>query len=487
SEWKEAFHFIGQNPIPALHRLLANAEKEGWSAKKILEHCQLAKAGKYTARNFPQYEIDLTILMYELGGGAAVYALNHSIFALPSRNTIQRYRRELKLVPSVDGLRLDDISRNIAALFAAPPPKCGHTLSFDELATERRIDYMAETDEMGGFCHEHLSTLESVKIGKDTRMVEAAVTAVKGGSVHISHETCVGAISRLYETGYGARPVFMGPTCKKGPWQDMLRTMEAVVEAWKRSPDGEAKHGPALTIATDGDHKRRLALFVMCMQLEILPGNPLYPFICNLPGLNRRVGKDNITNDSDPKHIDKRICTTLCSPEGIAVKNTCINRDLLLGWLERLPNHDWSDESIHGLLDPSNWLEINITSLLNPSDAQDVARAIKLLLSIVRISELDSDDFDPSEAAEFEALCVLGEALDALLQPFINTELSLSEQIESLIKFSHLLCALYLQNGTSFMPNQLYADIQAMVKNAVLMVPKTRLIDGQLKVFICLL
>ncbi|KAJ7909873.1 hypothetical protein B0H13DRAFT_1616170, partial [Mycena leptocephala] len=56
-----------------------------------------------------------------------------------------------------------------------------------------------------------------------------------------------------------------------------------------------------------------------------------------------------------------------------------------------------------------------------------------------------------------------------------------------LIKFSHLLCALYIQNGTAFMPNQLYADLQAMIKNAVLMVPKTRIINGQLKVFSCLL
>ncbi|KAJ7791148.1 hypothetical protein B0H14DRAFT_2625338 [Mycena olivaceomarginata] len=259
SEWKEAFRFIGQNPVPALHRLLANAEKEGWSAQKILQQCQLAKAGKYTARSYTQYEIDLTILLYELGGGSAVHAMNHSIFALPSRNTIQPYRRQHNLIPSVNGLRFDDISKNIAALFGPrtrhdagesdppteqPPIKCGHTLSFDELATERKIDYMTETDEMGGFCIEHLSALETVKVGKDTGTVEAAVALVKEGKVHISHETSVGAISRLYETNYGAKPVFMGPSCKKGPWQDCLRTMETVVEAWKRSPDGETKHGP---------------------------------------------------------------------------------------------------------------------------------------------------------------------------------------------------------------------------------------------------
>ncbi|KAJ7491530.1 hypothetical protein B0H11DRAFT_1633507, partial [Mycena galericulata] len=46
---------------------------------------------------------------------------------------------------------------------------------------------------------------------------------------------------------------------------------------------------------------------------------------------------------------------------------------------------------------------------------------------------------------------------------------------------------LYLQNGQSFMSNQLYAHIQASIKNAVLMVPKTRLINSELKVFICLL
>ncbi|KAJ6524757.1 hypothetical protein B0H19DRAFT_842443, partial [Mycena capillaripes] len=37
------------------------------------------------------------------------------------------------------------------------------------------------------------------------------------------------------------------------------------------------------------------------------------------------------------------------------------------------------------------------------------------------------------------------------------------------------------------LPNQLYIDLQSTIKNAILMVPKTRLINGQLKVFICLL
>ncbi|KAJ6629597.1 hypothetical protein B0H10DRAFT_1776067, partial [Mycena sp. CBHHK59/15] len=145
----------------------------------------------------------------------------------------------------------------------------------------------------------------------------------------------------------------------------------------------------------------------------------------------------------------------------------------LLSCLERLPDHDWSETSLH--------------ALLNPADRQNVSTEIKLMLCIIELRMLDKDDFDPNKAAEFEALCLLGEVYDAWLQPLINVELSLSQQIESLIQASHLLCALYLQNQPSFMSNQLYADIQASIKRVILMFPKTWLINGQLKVFICLL
>ncbi|KAJ6553029.1 hypothetical protein B0H19DRAFT_1263450 [Mycena capillaripes] len=162
------------------------------------------------------------------------------------------------------------------------------------------------------------------------------------------------------------------------------------------------------------------------------------------------VGYPNAVTCStvEPK-TKTRFCTCFCSSQGIVVKNVCVNRDLWLCWIEHLPNHDWAETTLHNLLDPS--------------DAQDVPRAIKLLLSIVELGQLDPDNFDPSELAEFEAICLLGELLDAWLQPFINA------------------------NGTSFLLNQLYGDLQITVKNAILMVPKTRLVKGQLKVFICLL
>ncbi|KAJ7021303.1 hypothetical protein C8F04DRAFT_1403052 [Mycena alexandri] len=392
-EYIDLIQFIGQHSheIPALHRLLANAAVNHWSASVIREHCQLAMDGKYTAMGYQLYEIYLAMLIYELGGGGALYALNHSIFALPSRNTIKPYRSQAKLMPSVNGVRVAEISSNISALFGprasretntetAEPTIYGHTLSFDEVATERKVDYMPETDDMGGLCLEHLRALD-----------------MREGKVHISHETSVGAISRLSETGYGARPVFMGPSCKTGDWKDCLRTMEIVLECWKRSRYGERLRGPVLSVSSDGDPKRCLALFMMCMHTEIVEGNPLYPYICDLPGLNRFVGKDNVTMDPDFKHEIKRARGLLCSKAGLVVKNTCINRDLLFSWLERLTDHDWSETTLHALLDPA--------------DGQNVSGAIKLMLCIVELKSLNSDDFDPNEAVEFEALCLLADSV----------------------------------------------------------------------------
>ncbi|KAJ7479043.1 hypothetical protein FB451DRAFT_1395654 [Mycena latifolia] len=325
SDFNNVFQFVGHNTVPALHRIFFNAAKKGWSAKKLHEQLQLARSGEYSAKNYTQYEIDLTILLYELWGGGAVYAMNHSIFALPSLSTIQPYRRQHKLVPCVDGVRFSDISDNISALFGphkirngtksgtmveSEPIFCGHTLSFDEIACERTIDYMAETDNMAGLCLEHLAALDTVKAGKDTKTVEAAVAAVREGKVHVAHEISVGAISRLSESGYGAKPVFMGASCKKGGWQECLRTMETVLEAWRRSPHGEIKHGPVLSVASDGDPKRRPALFMMTMHSEILPDNSLYAFISSLPGLNRRVGRNNLTDDFDYKHDITASCGT---------------------------------------------------------------------------------------------------------------------------------------------------------------------------------
>ncbi|KAL0065968.1 hypothetical protein AAF712_007096 [Marasmius tenuissimus] len=78
--------------------------------------------------------------------------------------------------------------------------------------------------------------------------------------------------------------------------------------------------------------------------------------------------------DFDFKHLFKRICTLLCSKEGMLVNATVINKLLLSEWLLRIStlSHGW------------------IHNLLNPKDAQNVPRAIDLMKVIEQLNKLKS-------------------------------------------------------------------------------------------------
>ncbi|KAF8994753.1 hypothetical protein BDZ89DRAFT_1149926 [Hymenopellis radicata] len=460
-DYNAIFDLLAQEMVPGLYRFFPRAKKEQWGISKLL--CMLKKAlrGEYTPRGYTQFDIDMATLILE-----------HV------------------LTPCIDGVRITDVLDNVEAMYGPKKQKCGAILAeddtdsqrygftacFDELATEGRIDYMADEDKMAGVCLEHVGNLTGLHVGSDLRAIEGCVDAAKARKVHVARETTVGAISRHSRKGYAAKPVFMGPTCKKGNYKNAVHILGTVVEAWKRSPYGEKKNGPLWDLASDGDATRRAAMFITCMTFDIEPNNPLYPHVHDLPGLNLKVGKDNLTMDFDYKHLFKE--------EGMMVNGFYINKSIVARWLERLPDHDWSEVSIESLL---VWSERSIDSLLNPDDAQDVPRAVELLAAIIELQRLENLEMDPTELSEYRALRLLGETFKALLKPFITPTLSLSEQIESLILFSHLACALYLKNGPSFLSNQLYGDLQAMVKNGVLTVVKAKLISSTLEVFVCLL
>lgn len=181
------------------------------------------------------------------------------------------------------------------------------------------------------------------------------------------------------------------------------------------------------------------------------------------------------------------ICKVLCSQEEILIDNITINKSLLTVWLECLTDVDWSENTIYSLINPKSSINDRIHALLSLKDTQDVPRAIKLLSLAADIRNLDRSNLDPSTSITHLALSLLGEMLDALVEPFINPNLSISEQITSLVKFAHLACTLFLKHKNNFMPQYLYSDLQCMVQTAIFHVAHTKLLDPEHKVFICLL
>ncbi|KAK7013561.1 hypothetical protein R3P38DRAFT_3322523 [Favolaschia claudopus] len=434
---------ISTNDVPGLPRLLSTAKKEGLGPLKITEKANLAIRDLYHPCNYTDLDKDLAILAYEYGGDAFLHALHRSPFAFPTRWTIADLCRSTSLSITVGPVKMMDLLRSIEILFK--------DVSVDK---EGRILHTLSQDEIAG----------------DGR---PSAKAAREGRVHVGKEFSVAAISRHSARDYGAKPVLIMATCKQNSWQENAKILQMINAAWKLSPYGEILHGPIPAYASDGDPKRKAALYLLCMHREVKPGDALYPHIAGLHGLNLFTSEDFATMEFDPKHSWKPVRKTFCSKEGILANGISVNKNILAQWLERLSGHDWSGQSIH--------------ALLNPKDAQHVPSTVKLLTLIGDLRFLDASDFTPAEANTHRALCILGEMFDALLDPFINPNLSLSQEIIQLVKFAHLSCALYFKHGSAFMPPQLYGDLQCLVKSAIFKIAHSKVLNPSLKVFLCLL
>ncbi|KAF9042838.1 hypothetical protein BDZ89DRAFT_912987, partial [Hymenopellis radicata] len=470
-------NLIAANEVPALNRLFRAAKEQRWGIAELLARTRLAIEGKYRPHNYSDYEKHLAILVYELGGAAALYALNHATTALPSRWCIASLRREYNLVISVGKIKMLDLFANIETGFKDVPPdhqRTGVTMCVDEVACEERPRWIRETDEIAGLC-EHAAELDSITMGNDLTTVRALAHAIREAkTVHIGHELTVIAFSRHDGKNYGAKPVLILPTCKRGDYYGAAEQLALVMEAWRLSPYGEKLHGPVWSIGSDGDPKRRPAFCMNYMWRRVLETDALYKHLGNVKGLNMYTGKNFETPALDWKHDFKRILKLLSSAkDGILINNLLINKTLLSIWFERLKGHNWAHESIE--------------SLFNMKDGQDVPRVIKFLCLVADLRDLDEDDYNPSERHTYRALRLLGEMCGALVEPFILLDLSLSEQITRLLRFAYLAFAVFRKHEGSFLPGQLYFDLQCMVKNAVFIIAHAKELNPAMKVFLCLL
>lgn len=218
-------------------------------------------------------------------------------------------RRALSLRPTVGKVKMHNVLENIETLFKDVEgdefTKVCHTLCQDEIAGDGRLCYLEKTDEIGGLCEHTITELETQKMGSDLTSIQAAVKAIRTDRVHIGKEFSVAAIARHSGTDYGAKPVLIMPTCKQSSWQTGAQILQKLLLAWKSSPHGEKKHGPIKHISSDGDAKRRIALYLLCMHQELKEGDPLFELLHGLAGLNLFTGSDGITLDPDIKHMLK--------------------------------------------------------------------------------------------------------------------------------------------------------------------------------------
>ncbi|KAG2757841.1 hypothetical protein P692DRAFT_20867349 [Suillus brevipes Sb2] len=452
---------LAQCDVPWLRNLLQTALHNNASIRTILRLIEDALERGYRPRTHGKEADDLALLILRLGGHNLLYALSQRL-SLPSLRTLGRHTSFVKIAPIIGQITTGVIQHNIAAVVLAPRAQAGlNTLrgvSFliDETALEEAAGYLPQSNSIGGLCWTHSHLVDTTLNNYQSAL--GVADALKSGKVHLGKELTVAGAHVFGEDGI--YPILAAPTCKSENFTDMEFVFESVIDSWYASGADRAV-GPAWSFATDGDATRRKAGHRTFLCNNINFTSPLFGTLINLPGLNLLTGKHEMTLDFDYKHVFKRFCTLIRSRAGMRLNNgRCIN---------------------------SSMLERYLTWLLYPDDPQDVPRAVALMNAVISLGNidptlppytLDGTEPDVDVIADFDAIKILSHILHSLLQPFINITLSLTEQVTFLCRCAHLIYACYRNQRRAFMPNQLYYDVQTLIKNIIFCIAKQQKLDA---------
>ncbi|KAH7926994.1 hypothetical protein BV22DRAFT_1103933 [Leucogyrophana mollusca] len=462
-EYRELFMLVAENNIPHLQQLFQVWMRHGASLRTVINKLGETIEKVYRARGFNKSDMDLALLVYRLGGRRLLFAMRKAI-GLPSLRTLRNHIEFTSIMPTIGTINSEQFVHNIKSIVFQGREKSSHTarrgtsLSIDECACTQRATYFKEYNAVGGLCWLH-----SHRVDPTLRTYESAVSIAEklvSGDIHLGREISVIAAHCFGEDG--TYPILAAPTCKTEDAADMEFIFTKAMDSWTES-GADIKVGPIWSFGTDGDATRRSAGNAVFCKTPLAMTSKLYPTLSNLPGLNIFTGDNEVTLNFDYKHIFKRVCTLIRSQAGITLNNgQIIGAAVLSRFLTWLPGHD----------------DASVQRLLHPTDPQDVPRAIDCMKAIIKVSKIAlPDDTDVCTLSDMAAIRQLGSLLEALLLPFIDTSMSLSQQIESLSTYAHLAFVFFRCHRRAFMSPQLFGDSQTMVKNMIFCVAKQQQLD----------
>jgi hypothetical protein len=485
---------LSTHHLPRLHSIIATALRQNLGIQALSDRCINVIGGAYrSTRRFLPWEYDLGLLALRLSGSTFVYALNHCI-GLPSVRTIKKSCAPTKVLTCLSLPDAPTIIKNIQNVvlvpFQAMPssrPRTGIAIMQDEVAIEPQPCYLRGHNAVGGLCSHstkdmdlHINSWESLNAVAEHFYPSNPAVEPSG---HVATQGSVTTVAFNGQEDYGAKPVVAYPTCGKKDAAEAADFIDIFILCWLESGAVE-NVGWFWFFATDGDSARRKGWSSKLLAFPLDTSASFYPYLAGLQGLNLQVGPHNITLDFDFKHIIKRkytsflylfqhvtqsvgISTSLRSKNGILINQVAINPGILAKHL-----------ALSGLC------RRDILFLLEPSDSQDVPRAVELIKSLGNIASKELKQPNPSTVEEHAAILVLSELYLAFLHPFLDPSISLSRQMELLSKYAHMAAYLYCQHKTRFMPSVLYYDSQTCIKNAFFTVARQQALDATQPVFL---
>lgn len=470
---------IGSKDIAGLRRLITTALKRGTSPKAIVEILERALANLYSSRGgFTKRDLDISFLVKAIGGPRLLYALQKS-HGLASVSTVHRRNKIPQLLASVGEPSPNEFNANLSTFLhpsIKPPPKSNllpNIIMVDGVALDTKCRYCTKRNIILGLCREHAKNVDvNVSSMEAIDNVHTALFDPPSDDQKVcfgSDATVVALAPYARKDHYSAIPLVVSPSDKTEKAEALAKWMRSFLDCYKMHEFGKQVHGPIGAIGSDGDSTFRRAKHILCMTTPLDPTCELGLLMRELKGLNLHTSPEGILGTCDPKHVFKRFATLLRNTAGLIINDTNVKPQDIIFHLAQLP--EMSIDKAQQLLDPS--------------DKQNVPKAVSLIQHLYKLRNLPKPDH-PAHSHRRQILNFLAEFLATFVFPFISVEKDLFEQLLLLSKFAHLAAALYIRHGTACLTGALYADAQAIVKNIFFTVARLQIIDPNLPFYIIL-
>ena len=401
---------LASNDIVGLRRLLSTAMRRGASPQTICNLLERSIAGLYTPRRgFTKRDLDIALLVKSIGGPRLLYTLQHS-HGLPSWRTVRRHHQIAQLLPSIGTPSEDEISKNIASFFnpdVKPPPSAdlgglpGNVLMFDGIALETRCRWCPKRDHIIGLCREHSHNVDTKLVDFNSlEKIRTALFEAKNDTTKVcfgADATIVAVAPYARNDHYSPVPIVASPSDKTEKGIHLAEWVQTVLDTWKKHDLGAQTNGSIWALASDGDSAFRVAKHKICMVKKLDSNSTLGKLLAQLFGLNCYTSVNGVLWTGDPKHILKRFATLLRNNCGFLLDDILIRAEDIVELLTQLP--DMTLEKA--------------VQLLDPSDKQNVPKAVNLLQSLLKLKEL-SAFLDPTVEQRHKAIIFLQISLDIL-------------------------------------------------------------------------
>ena len=208
-------------------------------------------------------------------------------------------------------------------------------------------------------------------------------------------------------------PIIVSPSCRAEKGVELKDWICIFLSAWEKHELGSSKNGPIWALASDGDSAFRVAKHILCVDKELPSDSELRTLLGKLLGLNLFTSHDLITATCDPKHIFKRLATLLRSAGGIQIAEVWIN----------------AEDILDALSESSGMTCDQAIQLLDPSDKQNVPKAVHLVQSLLKVKALPLSP-NPTVRECQKALVFFANILGYFVPPYIDIKMYLAEQLE---------------------------------------------------------